>query len=112
GRGGKRARRGAPGRQRSTAPNFAPPDEGPWQARGKRTPVPRLLVLLALLAACSPKPASPLPPVLTGKDGMKLLLVPAGPFLMGTEEGDDDERPAHMVTLPDFYIDQHPVTNA
>ena len=42
--------------------------------------------------------------------------VPAGPFTMGSPEDDEqayaDERPAHSVTLPDFYISRYPITNA
>ncbi len=41
--------------------------------------------------------------------------VPAGPFTMGTSAEPwalDNERPAHPVTLPSFYIDTTPVSNA
>jgi iron(II)-dependent oxidoreductase len=40
-------------------------------------------------------------------------LVPAGPFMMGTSEDPwayDNERPAHLVDLPAFFIDVTPVT--
>ncbi len=41
-----------------------------------------------------------------------MLLVPAGPFTMGSDsEGEADERPAHTVTLPAFYLDELEVTN-
>lgn len=41
-----------------------------------------------------------------------MLLVPAGPFTMGAnDEGELDERPAHTVTLPAFYLDATEVTN-
>lgn len=44
-------------------------------------------------------------------DGM--LLVPAGTFTMGADRGgEDDEHPAHEVTLPAFYLDRTEVTNA
>lgn len=43
-------------------------------------------------------------------DGM--LLVPAGPFTMGADRGgEDDEHPAHQVTLDAFYLDRTEVTN-
>jgi formylglycine-generating enzyme required for sulfatase activity/predicted Ser/Thr protein kinase len=45
-------------------------------------------------------------------DGMMMVYVPAGEFLMGSTEGDDDERPVHTVTLDAFWIDQTEVTNA
>jgi formylglycine-generating enzyme required for sulfatase activity len=37
--------------------------------------------------------------------------IPAGRFTMGNDNGPDDERPAHSVTLPAFEIDLFPVTN-
>jgi iron(II)-dependent oxidoreductase len=42
------------------------------------------------------------------------VLVPAGPFVMGTDTDPwayDNERPAHAVELPAFHIDATPVTN-
>lgn len=41
-----------------------------------------------------------------------MLAVPAGPFLMGRDDGEPDERPAHVVELPAYQIDRLPVTNA
>jgi hypothetical protein len=38
--------------------------------------------------------------------------VPAGPFLMGSENGNDNEKPVHEVTLAAYYIGRYPVTNA
>jgi formylglycine-generating enzyme required for sulfatase activity len=38
--------------------------------------------------------------------------VPAGPFLMGSEDGGPDEKPVHEVTLDAYYIGKYPVTNA
>ncbi len=44
-----------------------------------------------------------------------MVLVPAGPFVMGCEDGDifapDDAKPSREVTLSAFWIDIHPVTN-
>ena len=37
--------------------------------------------------------------------------VPAGEFSMGADDGDEDERPAHPVTLDPFHLSVHPVTN-
>jgi gamma-glutamyl hercynylcysteine S-oxide synthase len=42
------------------------------------------------------------------------VLVPGGPFVLGTDEriwAYDNERPAHEVDLPGFRIDRAPVTN-
>ncbi|MFI7597246.1 ergothioneine biosynthesis protein EgtB [Actinoplanes sp. NPDC049681] len=43
------------------------------------------------------------------------VLVPGGPFTMGTDTEPwalDNERPAHTVDVPAFFIDAAPVTNA
>jgi formylglycine-generating enzyme required for sulfatase activity len=45
------------------------------------------------------------------RDGAGLVLVPAGSFSMGSEEG-RDEAPVHEVTLPDYWIMATEVTNA
>jgi formylglycine-generating enzyme required for sulfatase activity len=45
-----------------------------------------------------------------GKDGTPLILIPAGPFLMGSNDGLPNERPEHTVTLSAYYIDQFEVT--
>ena len=47
-------------------------------------------------------------------DGMTMVYVPAGDFLMGSAEGEgnDDERPQHLVYLDAFWIDKTEVTNA
>jgi formylglycine-generating enzyme required for sulfatase activity len=45
-------------------------------------------------------------------DGMTMVYVPGGAFLMGSEDGDDDERPMHRVTLGSFWIDRTEVSNA
>jgi len=51
------------------------------------------------------------------QDGMKMVCVPAGPFLMGSDPKRDpdalaNEFPQHSVTLPAFWIDSTEVTNA
>ena len=38
--------------------------------------------------------------------------MPAGEFIMGDDKHDDNEKPAHRVTLDAFYIGKYPVTNA
>jgi formylglycine-generating enzyme required for sulfatase activity len=49
--------------------------------------------------------------IVSEKDGMTLLAVPAGEFTMGSDVN-SDEQPIHQVTLPAFWIDQTEVTNA
>src|SRR5437867_12980004 len=43
-------------------------------------------------------------------DGM--MLVQAGAFWMGRDDGPEEEAPAHRVFVRDFWIDRHKVTNA
>ncbi|MCX6053963.1 MAG: SUMF1/EgtB/PvdO family nonheme iron enzyme [Chloroflexi bacterium] len=45
-------------------------------------------------------------------DGMMLMLVPEGEFEMGSNDGNDDEKPVRAVWLDSFWIDQTEVTNA
>lgn len=45
--------------------------------------------------------------------GMRLKLISAGSFLMGSEKGDSDERPVHNVRITrPFYLGLHEVTQA
>jgi formylglycine-generating enzyme required for sulfatase activity len=43
-------------------------------------------------------------------DGM--VLIPAGEFIMGDEQGHPDARPMHKTLLSAYWIDRHEVTNA
>src|SRR5215216_3907046 len=40
----------------------------------------------------------------------ELVTIPAGPFTMGSDDGEEDERPPHVVELPEFQIGVQPVT--
>jgi len=53
-----------------------------------------------------------LPRIKIGKDGAEMVLIPAGEFQMGSNDGDYDEKPVHTVYLDAFYIDKYEVTNA
>ncbi|MEV6206718.1 ergothioneine biosynthesis protein EgtB [Kitasatospora sp. NPDC051914] len=58
--------------------------------------------------------AAPPPPAAADRLPAEVL-VPAGPFIMGTDTEPwalDNERPAHQVDLPAFRLDTAPVTNA
>jgi formylglycine-generating enzyme required for sulfatase activity len=46
--------------------------------------------------------------------GAQMMLIPGGEFLMGSDEPDagPDEQPLTPVTLSEFYMSRHPVTNA
>jgi len=41
----------------------------------------------------------------------ELALIPAGEFLMGSEDAEEDERPVHRVHVDDFFLGVQPVTN-
>ncbi len=53
-----------------------------------------------------------LPKAITDQKGVKMALVPAGEFLMGSELWHNDEKPAHTVYLEAFYLDVFEATNA
>ena len=40
-----------------------------------------------------------------------IMLIQAGAFWMGSDDGDPDERPLHRVYVRDFWLDRHKVTN-
>jgi formylglycine-generating enzyme required for sulfatase activity len=44
------------------------------------------------------------------KDGAKMRLIPAGEFSMGSNDGNDDEKPVHTVYVDAFYMDVYEVT--
>ncbi|MEA2704673.1 MAG: gamma-glutamyl hercynylcysteine S-oxide synthase [Actinomycetota bacterium] len=74
-----------------------------------------MLATLQLMDGDGYRPLAPSPP--TAARGVTVdgeVLVPAGPFVLGTDSevfAYDNERPAHVVDLPAFFIDAAPVTN-
>src|ERR1051325_10131314 len=48
--------------------------------------------------------------IVRGLDDAPMVLVPAGPFTMGSNDGLPNERPEHTVTLDAYNIDQYEVT--
>lgn len=40
-----------------------------------------------------------------------MISIPGGEFLMGRDDGNEYERPAHLVTIAPFFIDRYEVTN-
>jgi formylglycine-generating enzyme required for sulfatase activity len=70
-----------------------------------------IAVIVALLSSCEvstppPKEKAELAP----PPGM--VLIPAGPFIMGSDKGQLNERRKRTITLPAFFIDRFEVTNA
>jgi formylglycine-generating enzyme len=41
-----------------------------------------------------------------------MVLIPAGSFIMGSDEYYPEESPSHEESVDSFFMDQHPVTNA
>lgn len=41
-----------------------------------------------------------------------MVYVPERPFLMGNDNGDEDERPQHLATTAPYFIDKYEVSNA
>ncbi len=57
---------------------------------------------------------TPLPTLVIERVGslnIPMKLIPAGAFEMGSDNGNLDELPVHVVFLDDFYLDQFEVTN-
>lgn len=82
--------------------------------------VPGRLVELITQERLSPRERAEAGSVLAGlgdpRDLDEMVLVPAGPFLMGSDKAVDElafdnETPQHTVTLPAFRIGKYPVTN-
>ncbi len=51
-------------------------------------------------------------PTTTADQSESIILVPAGNFIMGSDNGNPDEQPVHIVYLNVFYIEKYEVTNA
>jgi formylglycine-generating enzyme required for sulfatase activity len=77
-----------------------------------------LLGVVLFLAACKPG-TNPTPPpgtqtvspqTLTTASGLEMASLPAGDFVMGDNNGDDDEKPAHKVHVSAFAMDVREVT--
>jgi serine/threonine-protein kinase len=62
----------------------------------------------APVATAQPSP-TPTPLELLAPEGM--TFIPGGEFRLGRDDGDDYERPAHLVTVKPFYLDKTEVTN-
>jgi formylglycine-generating enzyme required for sulfatase activity len=45
---------------------------------------------------------------------LEMVKIPGGSFLMGSPDGqgDDEEHPQHLVTVPEFFMGKYPVTQA
>ena len=48
----------------------------------------------------------------SGVPGLKMVPIPGGSFMMGSNDGDDDEKPVHQVTLSSFSMSATEITQA
>jgi len=55
--------------------------------------------------------AKELSPELKAEENPDMVYVPAGEFWMGSNDSQSNEYPMHRVSVKDFLIDKHPVTN-
>ncbi|MFH0964666.1 MAG: formylglycine-generating enzyme family protein [Planctomycetota bacterium] len=67
---------------------------------------------IIFLGGCGREPVDLPNEITTEVDGAEMVLVPKGEFLIGSLEGEGEERPEKKVWLPSFYIDKYAVTNA
>ena len=76
---------------------------------GRDGEVKTVVAQLAAAGAPAPQESTALPAEVDYNGPM--ILIPAGEFEMGDDAHRPEERPAHKVTLPNFYIDKFEVTN-
>jgi formylglycine-generating enzyme required for sulfatase activity len=57
------------------------------------------------------RPPQPGDEYINPADGSVLVFIPGGEFLMGTDGGEADERPAHRVKVEGFWLGKYEVTN-
>jgi formylglycine-generating enzyme required for sulfatase activity len=77
------------------------------------TPTPNATTTLEARAAVGIAANADWEPVEQVFDGVTMVLVPAGCFQMGSEDGESDERPAHEVCIEaPFWLDKFEVTQA
>ncbi len=98
---------------RANRPDTDWPDPFSSEPDSSETATPREQATVA-----SAVPAAPLAVLtITSPIQMELVRIPAGEFRMGSDPQVDkqafsDEKPQHIVSLPDFYIARTPVTNS
>lgn len=55
--------------------------------------------------------ATVIPNQITDSEGIVMHLIPEGSFTMGSDDGNQDEKPIHQINLDAYYIDIYEVTN-
>ena len=97
----------------SASPEAAPPEEPAPEPEPEPEPEP---VLRVLPPGFSPHPDAEEHPsgwpsrIVCEQDGMTMVLIPGGVYVIGRDSGSPNEGPSHRVELPPFYLDEHEVT--
>jgi len=71
-----------------------------------------LAVVLVILAVSTKALPAAAEKSIISRDGVEMVLVPEGPFIMGTGDGEPESSPPHRRSVPAYYIDKYEVTNA
>jgi len=87
--------------------NLRPPGFG----ENAVAPIPQTSVPLQVLPPLSPASTIPIPKQFENLH-TNLVLIEGGTFMMGSEQGNTDEKPVHAVTLSPYYICMYQVTQA
>src|SRR5579862_3251810 len=77
------------------------------------------VILTACLTACSGhgnqggrgSSGDVAPIEIVTKSGVAMVSLPAGSFMMGSDQGNPDEAPPHKISVSAFLMDKYPVTN-
>ncbi len=70
-----------------------------------------VLILCAAAACQKSGPAARVPEIIMA-DGIEMVMIPDGRFVMGSDNGHDDEAPAREVAMDGFLMDRYEVTQA
>jgi sulfatase modifying factor 1 len=105
---------GAPQVKPTNTPVPPPPPPTPRPSTPTLEPQPTAVATEAEVTAAAteaevtaaPSPAQELP------GSTEMATIPAGAFIMGYDQGLDDEKPPHEVDLPEYQIDIFELTNA
>ena len=96
------------------APTPQPLAKPPAAAAAKPAPIRIALPVRPIQSAPRKTAPSKFPPTFVNACGGTMVLIPEGEFVMGSDapEAGPDEQPLTPVTLSEFYLARHPVTNA
>jgi len=72
--------------------------------------VPWVFSITGCRSGEGPPPVGKIPEVVVTQSGVEMVSIPAGRFLMGSRQGQDDEQPVREVWVEAFLIDRTEVT--